>query len=130
MRGPVKAVMMLFRGRGPRSCPRAADLLSSCGVCQTAAPCPPARPPVNRQPLLPYVWMLLSNVTFAGMGAFAHALSRRGVDWQLTAICRARLVLVFAFFLALGARAPLVLWRPRILWLPPPPGPSPLIFPS
>lgn len=72
---------------------------------------------MNRQPLLPYLWMFLGNVTFAGMGAFAHALSDRHVDWQLTAICRAGLVLVFAFFLALGARAPLVLWRPGILWL-------------
>jgi drug/metabolite transporter (DMT)-like permease len=72
---------------------------------------------VNRQPLLPYLWMLLSNATFAGMGAFARALAQRGVDWQLTAICRAGLVLVFALVLALGARAPLVLWRPGILWL-------------
>jgi drug/metabolite transporter (DMT)-like permease len=61
--------------------------------------------------------MLLSNLTFAGMGAFAHALARHHVDWQLTAICRAGLVLVFAFILALGARAPLVWWRPGILWL-------------
>ncbi len=73
-------------------------------------PCQPTAP-------LPYLWMLLSNLLFAGMGACAHALGQRQVDWQLVVVCRAGLVLLFAFGLALGARAPLVLWRPGILWM-------------
>lgn len=64
----------------------------------------------------PYVWMLLGSVIFAVMGTMAHALAAN-CDWQLIALARAGLALVFAALLARAAKAQLVFWRPPILWL-------------
>ncbi|MGD9722524.1 MAG: DMT family transporter [Pirellulales bacterium] len=66
--------------------------------------------------ILPYLWMLGGAVAFATMGALAHAL---GVtcDWQIVAVARTALALVFAVVLTLAAGSRLVLWHPRTLWL-------------
>lgn len=64
----------------------------------------------------PYVWMLLGSLIFAVMGTMAHALAA-SCDWQLIALARAGLALVFAALLARAAKAQLVFARPPILWL-------------
>jgi drug/metabolite transporter (DMT)-like permease len=60
--------------------------------------------------------MLLGAFMFAVMGAFAHAAGPY-CDWQVIALARAGLALVFAVLLAWAARTTLVLWRPRSLWI-------------
>ena len=46
-----------------------------------------------------YLWMLLSSLAFAVMGALAHALRRR-CDWQVILLARVALQLLFAALLA------------------------------
>jgi drug/metabolite transporter (DMT)-like permease len=67
-------------------------------------------------PILPYAWMLLGSLTIAVMATFTHALAER-CDWEVVATVRAGLALVIATGLALQAKARLVVWRPRVLWL-------------
>ena len=64
----------------------------------------------------PYVWMLAGSLSFTGMAAFAHVLTRQ-CDWQVIAIARAGLVALFAAVLAYLAGAKLVFLRPRRLWI-------------
>src|SRR5579871_5965875 len=59
--------------------------------------------------------MLLGSFAFATMGTLASSL-RFSCDWQAIAFVRAFLAFVFAAGLAVMAGAPLVLWRPRVLW--------------
>lgn len=68
------------------------------------------------QSVVPYLWMLCGSLAFAFMGTVAHAL-RSSCDWQVIALARSSLPLVFGAMLALGGGAKLVVWRPRTLWM-------------
>ena len=50
--------------------------------------------------ILPYGWMLLAAVAFATMGTLIHALGP-SCDWQIIALSRTALALVFATALTL-----------------------------
>jgi drug/metabolite transporter (DMT)-like permease len=67
-------------------------------------------------PVLPYAWMLTSALAFAAMGSLAHALGD-SCGWQVVALARTALALLFATMLTLAAGARLVFLRPRILWV-------------
>jgi drug/metabolite transporter (DMT)-like permease len=60
--------------------------------------------------------MLAASLGFAAMGASTHALGSR-CDWLLVALVRAVFMFLFAASLARLAGVPLVLWRPRTLWI-------------
>jgi drug/metabolite transporter (DMT)-like permease len=60
--------------------------------------------------------MLLGSFSFAVMSALAHA-ARASCDWQVIALARTGLVLLFAWLLARAANARLVFLRPGILWM-------------
>jgi drug/metabolite transporter (DMT)-like permease len=60
--------------------------------------------------------MLCGSVAFALMGSLAHGLGNR-CDWQVIALTRSFLALVFAAALARAAGARLLLWRPSTLWV-------------
>jgi drug/metabolite transporter (DMT)-like permease len=60
--------------------------------------------------------MLLGSFSFAWMGTTAYGL-RLSCDWQIIALARAGLALVFALFLAGLGGVRLVLFRPPILWV-------------
>jgi drug/metabolite transporter (DMT)-like permease len=60
--------------------------------------------------------MLCGSAAFALMGTLAHGLAH-SCDWQVIALVRSGLALLFAALLALGAGARLVFLRPRILWV-------------
>jgi drug/metabolite transporter (DMT)-like permease len=64
----------------------------------------------------PYVWMLCGSLSFTFMGTLAHIL-RLYCDWQVIALARTGLALLFALLMAWAAETDLVLWRPRILWV-------------
>jgi drug/metabolite transporter (DMT)-like permease len=64
----------------------------------------------------PYVWMTVGAIAFAAMAEFATEAGRY-CDWQIVAIARSGLAMVFAGMLAVGAGAKLVFLRPRTLWL-------------
>ena len=66
--------------------------------------------------MLPYVWMLLGSLAFAAMGTMVHALGH-SCDWQVIALARTGLALLFAATLARSAGAKLVVWRPATLWV-------------
>ncbi len=62
--------------------------------------------------------MLAGCVAFALMGSMTHLLAEeQHCDWQVLAVARAGLALVFGFILARACGAQLVLWRPRTLWI-------------
>jgi len=60
--------------------------------------------------------MLCGCVSFTLMTTFAHAL-RTSCDWQIVALARSSLALIFAAALTLRAGMPLVLWHSRTLWV-------------
>lgn len=60
--------------------------------------------------------MISAAFSFASMGALAHALGPR-CGWFLTAFIRIVCTFVFSVGLAMLARARLVVWRPRTLWV-------------
>src|SRR5262249_19944330 len=64
-------------------------------------------PGLDSQSVLPYAWMLLGALAFSAMAALVHALGQ-SCDWQLVAIARTGLALVFAAALAVEAGAKLV----------------------
>jgi drug/metabolite transporter (DMT)-like permease len=66
--------------------------------------------------VLPYCWMLAGSLAFTVMASLAHELGSR-CDWQVIALARSGLPLVFAATLALASGARLVFWRPRTLWM-------------
>jgi drug/metabolite transporter (DMT)-like permease len=66
--------------------------------------------------ILPYGWMLFAALAFATMGTLIHALGP-SCDWQIIALSRAALVLIFATALTLQAGAGLVFLRPPMLWI-------------
>ncbi|HEX8355543.1 MAG TPA: hypothetical protein VF611_21735, partial [Pyrinomonadaceae bacterium] len=63
-----------------------------------------------------YLFMLLSSLSFASMGAFSHLAGER-CDWQLVAVARSSLAFVFTLTLSLAAGVRLVLFRPAVLWM-------------
>jgi drug/metabolite transporter (DMT)-like permease len=64
----------------------------------------------------PYWWMLLGSLAFTFMGKFTGDLSQH-CTWQIPALARSLLALVFAAALARAGGVSLVFWRPPILWL-------------
>jgi drug/metabolite transporter (DMT)-like permease len=66
--------------------------------------------------ILPYGWMLCGALAFAAMGTLIHALGT-SCDWQIIALARTALVLVFTVALTLRAGAKLVFLRPPTLWI-------------
>ena len=71
---------------------------------------------MKKEPMLPYLWMLSGSFAFAVMGSLIHALGS-DCDWQVIAIARAFLALVFAAGLAVMAGARLVILATPTLWL-------------
>jgi drug/metabolite transporter (DMT)-like permease len=64
----------------------------------------------------PYLWMLSGSLSFACMATIAHALAD-SCDWQVIALARTLLAMVFAAALARAARAPLIFPGPLVLWM-------------
>src|SRR5260370_10390459 len=60
--------------------------------------------------------MLLGSLSFALMAALAQALGT-SCDWQVIALPRTALALVFAAGRCLAAGVKLVFWKPRTLWI-------------
>jgi len=60
--------------------------------------------------------MLCGSLAFAIMGTVAHALGS-SCDWQVIALARSSLPLVFGAALAVSGGAKLVVWKPRTLWM-------------
>ncbi len=60
--------------------------------------------------------MLIAAMAFAVMGSLAHALGPT-CNWQIVALARTGLALLFATLLVLQSRAKLVFLRPRTLWI-------------
>jgi drug/metabolite transporter (DMT)-like permease len=71
---------------------------------------------LSDKPTLPYLWMLSGAVAFATMGTLAHALGPT-CDWQIVALSRTALALVFSVTLTLLAGAQLVFFQPATLWM-------------
>lgn len=69
-----------------------------------------------RSSLLPYLWMLLGAMAFAGM-AFLTADLRNEFDWQWIAIARSGLAMLFAAILVVVGGAKFAFLRPRTLWM-------------
>jgi len=63
-----------------------------------------------------YLFMLLSSLAFASMGAFSHLAGER-CDWQLVAFARCSLAFLFTLTLSVSSGVRLVLFRPKVLWL-------------
>jgi len=63
-----------------------------------------------------YLFMLLSSLAFASMGALSHLAGER-CDWHLVAVARSSLAFVFTLALSLAAGVRLVLFRPALLWV-------------
>jgi drug/metabolite transporter (DMT)-like permease len=64
----------------------------------------------------PALWMLWGAFAFAIMGSMAHALGSR-CDWMQIALVRALFMYVAIVTVARVMRIPLVVWRPRVLWV-------------
>jgi drug/metabolite transporter (DMT)-like permease len=65
----------------------------------------------------PYVLMLCGCAWFTAMALLTQSLGEQGVQWQVVALARSGLAFVFALAVALATKTPLVLLRPRVLWL-------------
>jgi len=63
-----------------------------------------------------YLFMLLSSLAFASMGALSHLAGER-CDWHLVAVARSSLAFLFTLTLSLSAGVRLVLLRPALLWM-------------
>ena len=63
-----------------------------------------------------YLFMLLSSLAFASMGALSHLAGER-CDWHLVAVARGSLAFLFTLTLSLAAGVRLVLFRPALLWM-------------
>jgi drug/metabolite transporter (DMT)-like permease len=72
---------------------------------------------MNRDSVLPYLWMLLGSLSFAVMSSLVHELAvEQRCGWPVTAVVRTALALMFAGGLAVLGGAQLVFLRPRSLW--------------
>ena len=63
-----------------------------------------------------YLFMLLSSLAFASMGAFSHLAGER-CDWHLVAVARSSLAFLLTLTLSLAYGVRLVLFRPAVLWM-------------
>ncbi|HEX8845555.1 MAG TPA: hypothetical protein VF791_12965 [Pyrinomonadaceae bacterium] len=63
-----------------------------------------------------YLSMLWGALAFASMGALGHLAGER-CSWQLVALARASLALVFSLIFALASGVRLVLFKPATLWI-------------
>src|SRR5688572_21158326 len=63
-----------------------------------------------------YLFILLSSLAFASMGAFSHLAGER-CDWHLVAVARTSLAFVFTLALSLASGVRLALLRPAVLWV-------------
>jgi drug/metabolite transporter (DMT)-like permease len=72
--------------------------------------------PLKKESLLPYLWMLSGSFSFAVMACVTHVLGPL-CDWQVIALLRAFLALVFSASLALSMGARLVVLGPPALWM-------------
>ena len=63
-----------------------------------------------------YLFMLLSSLAFASMGAFSHLAGER-CDWHIVAVARSSLAFVFTLTLSILSGVRLVLFRPVVLWM-------------
>jgi drug/metabolite transporter (DMT)-like permease len=63
-----------------------------------------------------YLSMIWGAVAFATMGALSH-LAGDYFSWQMIALARTSLALVFSLIIAISSRVRLVLFRPTILWM-------------
>lgn len=63
-----------------------------------------------------YLSMLWGALAFAAMGALGHLAGER-CSWQLVALARSSLALIFSLVFALFAGARLVLFKPGTLWV-------------
>jgi drug/metabolite transporter (DMT)-like permease len=71
---------------------------------------------LNARSTLPFIWMLFGSLAFASMGTMAHALNET-CDWQVVALARTALVLVFVLPFALAGKTKFVIWKSRTLWI-------------
>ncbi len=71
---------------------------------------------MKKESVLPYLWMLSGSLSFSVMGFVAHILGTY-CDWQVIALVRATLAMVFSAALAWSSGAHLVFLRPRTLCL-------------
>lgn len=70
----------------------------------------------RRSSLRPALWMLCGSIAFTTMGAFSHALGDR-CDWVLVALVRTVFMATASALMAWKTDTPLVVWRPRSLWI-------------
>jgi drug/metabolite transporter (DMT)-like permease len=63
-----------------------------------------------------YLFMLLSSLAFASMGAFSHLAGER-CDWHIVAVARSSLAFVLTLTLSILSGVHLVLFRPAVLWM-------------
>lgn len=66
--------------------------------------------------MLPYVWMLAGSFSFSVMGALAHQAGQY-CAWQVIALFRGLLVLIFVGIYARSTGIKLVFWKPGVLWM-------------
>ncbi len=71
---------------------------------------------MSKDSLSPYLWMLSGSFSFAIMGVIAHSLGET-CDWQVIALARCGLALLFALGLVWLHGARLAIWKPGILWV-------------
>ena len=71
---------------------------------------------MTSSPLKPYAWMLASAFAFSGMAICTKALAG-SCPWQVIAVFRAGLAMLFAAILAWQAGAQFVFLRPKTLWM-------------
>lgn len=71
---------------------------------------------MTHESLRPYLWMLCGALSFAAMSTLVTALGAT-CDWQLIAIVRTFLAMVFAAGLAVASGVRLVYFRPITLWM-------------
>ncbi len=88
----------------------------------TISPTDAVAPPSLNQPRSPWridpasAWMLGAAASMATMGAMVHQLGDRS-DWLVVALVRTLVMMVTAAVLVRASRLPLVIWRPRSLWV-------------
>src|SRR5919205_337969 len=63
-----------------------------------------------------YLFMLLSSLAFASMGAFSHLAGER-CDWHVVAVARSSLAFALTLALSLLSGVRLALFRPAVLWM-------------
>jgi drug/metabolite transporter (DMT)-like permease len=71
---------------------------------------------VNHRTLQPYLWILISGFAFSWMAVCAP-LASKGCGWQIVAIVRCALPLVFIAVWAKWDGVKLAVWRSPILWV-------------